>query len=868
MRKDISKILLSCLAVFFMGLPFAFAQGDVEKDSREEKKAEKWYEDLGYSAALEAYGNKPDGSYDLEDLIKIAESHRKNADYYNAQKWYGQVVKKTDEPIYKLYYAQALQANGHYEAARNFFLDYDREASKGLAPGEVPDRRGAMGAQACAAVQNFRHAKDIKIRNVAELNTKKLDFSPSYVDGGLIFVSTRDNESMAKRKDTWINDNFMELFYASHGDVAGVYAQPVSFSPEINTKFHEGPMTMAKDGKTMFFTRNNYNKGKRGKSKRNITMLKIYASEKNSDEEWGNVKELSFNSDDYHACHPTLSADGQRLYFSSNREGGFGGMDIYMSEFNDGNWSDPVNLGEEVNTKGNEVFPFIHDSGVLYYASNGLPGLGGLDIFTASPLAKNGETVWSNVSNLGLPYNSKKDDFGFIMNEEGTKGYLTSSRPGGKGADDIYSWASSNEPLDLDDEDLLVTGRMGVCDEETGEKIAGAKVVAFEDIEEEATTGEEYNDYVLGLKPTNKDGDYVLSIKKKVDKATGVSEVFTTDENGEFEYKMKPGQNYLFKVVKMGYVDAADAYETDASAYSTAISHCIPMKKRTCTPMKGQVFNEVYKDKTIPAAKVTLLNKCTGELTQVESEADGSYEFCLECGCEYELLGTKNNFSQDKQRVSLLNRDCNETVVQNLNLRFGLYDAFADNTPPPAPRTAPNPYPYPPAYPQNPGAYVSNNFGGNYNGNMTGRSIVLEKLYYDFDKYYIRPDAARELDKVVQLLREFPSMEIELSSHTDARGTDKYNETLSQNRADAAVEYIISKGISASRLSARGYGERYPRNRCKDEIDCTEEQHQYNRRTEIKITSFARYNEVRVDYIDNAPEVIDRADPTRKWIWD
>jgi outer membrane protein OmpA-like peptidoglycan-associated protein len=163
---------------------------------------------------------------------------------------------------------------------------------------------------------------------------------------------------------------------------------------------------------------------------------------------------------------------------------------------------------------------------------------------------------------------------------------------------------------------------------------------------------------------------------------------------------------------------------------------------------------------------------------------------------------------------------------------------------------------------------MANNFGGNYNGNMTGRSIILEKVYYDFNKYAIRPDAAQELEKVVQLLREFPSMEIELSSHTDARGTDKYNETLSQNRADAAVQYIISSGISASRLSAKGYGERYTRNRCKDKIDCTEEEHQYNRRTEVKITSFARFNEVRVDYKDNAPTVIDKADPTRKWIWD
>lgn len=861
MRKIEIKIFIAGLLLL---IPFlSVSAQDKNEDSKEEKKAEKWYDDLGYSAALDAYNAKEDGTYDLEDLIKIAESHRKNADYYNAQKWYGQVVKQTDEPIYKLYYAQALQANGHYEAAREFFLEYDSEANKGLGEGETADRRGAMGAQACAAIQNFRYAKDVTIRNVAELNTDKLDFSPSYVKGGLLFVSTRDNESMAKRKDTWINDNFMELYYAKKGDVAGVFAEPESFSPEVNTKYHEGPTTMDKDGRTMYFTRNNYNKGKRGRDKQKVTLLKVYTATKNNDDEWGSVKELGFNSDDFHSCHPTLSADGQKLYFSSNRPGGYGGMDIYVSESLGGTWSEPVNLGEEVNTKGNEVFPFIHDSGLLYYASNGLPGLGGLDIFTASPVQKNEEVVWSNVNNLGQPFNSKKDDFGFIMDEDGTSGYFTSSRPGGKGEDDIYSWRSSVDEIEIEDEEVMIAGMMGVCDAETGERIAGAKVVAFEGEELSINETDVAGDgYVLGIKPTENDGDYVLSIQKTTEKGGG-SEVFTTDDKGEFQYMMKPGKRYIFKVVKMGYADADDSYETEMVASSTSISHCIPMVRRTCTQLVGKVYNEVYKDKIIPKAKVTLINKCNGEMTQVESEIDGSFEFCLECGCEYQLLGTKTNFSQDKERVSLLNRECDGTVKQDLHLTFGMDDVVASN---PAPQPAP--YPYPAYPPPNPGAYLSNTFGGNYNGNMTGRSIVLEKLYYDFDEFYIRPDASRELDKVVQLMREFPSMEIELSSHTDARGTDKYNEKLSQNRANAAVEYIISKGIAASRLTARGYGENYPRNRCKDQVDCPEEDHQYNRRTEIKITRFARYNEVRVDYIDNAPEVIDRADPNRKWIWD
>ncbi len=825
MKRNLRYYIVFLLAIT---LSLNVQAQEEEKPPRSEKKAKKWYEDLGYSEAINAYGGKAGtGSYDLEDMIKIANSYRKNNDYYNAQMWYAQVVEKSDDPIYKLYLAQALQANGKYEAAYPLFQIYDIEAQKGLAPGEEGDRRGAMGMQACKAIENFRNATDVTVWNVVDLNTEKLDFSPSYYKNGLVFVSTRGTGSnTTSRKDTWINDNFMELFFADKKDESS-FNTPEIFSKEINTKYHEGPMTFTENGDVMFFTRNNYNDGKRRKDEQDVTLLKIYSAQE-EDGDWSDVTELPFNSDLFHSCHPTLSADGQRLYFASDRPGGYGGLDIYVSSRMGGTWSEPVNLGSSVNTKGNEAFPFMHESGTLYYASNGLPGLGGLDIFTTNPTWKNEAVSCTKPENLGKPFNSKKDDFGFIMDDTGRAGYFTSSRKGGKGQDDIYSWKSSDNPVE---EPEMITSVLSVCDEETGERITGARVVAFDSEGKEGMTKVD-EDYVLGLKPTTQNGDYVLSIKKA---GSGTSEamVYTTDDSGSFTFKRNRNIDYSFRVVKSGY---------EEKYYELKNDECIPLRKRNCTQLIGKVNNAVYKGKVIPNASVSLMNKCTGEVEEFITGPDGAYDFCLECDCEYELIGSKTNFSTDKEGVSMKNVDCSKTVEQDLNLTFGLFEELVATTPVPNSNTPNNP--------------------------MIGRSIVLEKLYYDFDQFYIRADAARELDQVVDLLREFPSMEIELSSHTDARGTDKYNEELSQNRADAAVQYIISKGINASRLQARGYGEKYPRNRCRDKVECSEEEHQYNRRTEIRITRFARYNDVKVDYIDNNPETIDKADPNRKWIWD
>ena len=381
------------------------------QDERD-NKGDKFYKDLGYGTAIPAYKSTVGdvGRLDRKTMIRLANSYRLIGDYQNAELYYAQIVESSSKPLYRLYYAQALQANGKCEAAKQYFLEYDQLIQASIAEGSAAseDRRGRILANACDT--DFNMNEDLVLKNEATLNTGSLDFSPAFYKNGLVFVSTRGLSRASQNEDAWLNDKFMDLFYAEiQGGGRSGLMSPKALGSEINSKFHEGPLTFDKAGNTMYFTRNNYKKGKRGFSAKKITKLKIYGADWDG-EQWTNVWELPFNQEEYNHCHPTLSADGQSMYLASDRAGGYGGHDLYVSRFENGAWSEPMNLGASINTPGNELFPFMHEDGTLYFASNGHAGLGGLDVFMAKPDAaiESDETMevqWSQPINLGEPLN-------------------------------------------------------------------------------------------------------------------------------------------------------------------------------------------------------------------------------------------------------------------------------------------------------------------------------------------------------------------------------------------------------------------------------------------------------------------------------
>ncbi len=800
-----------------------------QAQSEDRKSADQIYKDYGYKASIPLYQGKQNVS--VEEMAKIANAYRLNHDTENAEFWYSQFIHKTKDPQHLFHYAQALQSNGKFDIAKQYYLQYDEK----VGAKEGADQRGRLLAEAIDKMEQLQHT-EIQIKNESLINTDKLEFSPAYYKNGIIFVSTRGAQSTMSEnaKDIWIDDNFMALFYAERND-DGNLNNAVEFSLDLTTIYHEGPVCFAKNGERIFFTRNDYINETRRNSSDGTMKLQIYSAFKDGDS-WSTPTELPFNTVEHEEAHPALSPDGTKLYFSSDRPGGLGGMDLYVSTFENGSWGEPVNMGKTINTPGNEVFPWMHDDGTLYYASNGWGGLGGLDIFSTT--SADGET-WSAVENVGTPFNSKKDDFGLVFNLLKTEGYLTSARRNGAGQDDIYSFLMPKS----------MPTKVQICAYEAGtdKRLSDVEVEIVEQFDNQSTNGINTEDMVMTLEQTNLQNEYVLKFKQRgLDiSENDVVKTFTTNEEGIFQAYLKKDRKYLLVATKDGY--QVGKAEVDGASFKGLKFHefCVPLEMMDCMNLDGVVKHKKYGNE-ISGATVTMTNLCTGDDVVVTSDKDGYFKFpCIPCGCDYLFKASKNSFSDGASQENTIGDNCKmgttiSTVLLLDNDVAQLKETFA-------------------------GIKLEGTFAGVKL--EEGAVIELENIYYDFDQYYIREDAKDELDHVIELLTVYPSLVIELSSHTDARATHAYNETLSQNRAKAAVDYIISKGIDRRRLVAKGYGERQLKNHCANYVECSEEDHQRNRRTEIKVLKFDR-KDIQVTHIDNNPESIDPADPKRKFVWE
>jgi len=823
--------------------------------SKERRVADQKYQDLGYAVSADEY-NRLDGREKTDQWViaNLANSYRLNNKTLEAEYWYGRIINYTDDPEHKLRYAQMLQINGKCEDAVRWFKAYAKDT-------RLKIKRNREVIQDCDELDEIVTHENVELYNVEALNTGHLDFSPIPYQDGLVFTSTRGNRASANR-DSWTKDNFSDLFYAVRNS-DGSFKDPVPLNGDINAKFHDGVATFSAGERVMIFTRNNY----KGISNKGLIDLKVFEAVRD-DNYWADAVELPFNSDEFTSCHPTVSLDGQRLYFASNRPGGYGGLDIYVSENEGGNWGEPINLGPEVNSEGNELFPFIGDDETLYYSSNGWRGLGGLDLFKVVKAQKNNESTWGRRENLGIPFNSLKDDFGFYINRQKNLGYISSNREGGHGGDDIYSWQMKKGSIE-DTEAMASTRKLCVRDEKAGLRLVRA-AVSIHPVQEEMEEVQDEN-FQLTLEPVDESKEkYVLGITKPKSKKTTASKAggdYLTDGEGLVKYKVLADRDYRVRVNYEGY--ESKEMIVNGRDWMKQNEFCVSMIKEKCLTIYGTV-KERNTDAILPSTFVKLFNKRTGETSEIVTDASGRYSVCVPCGSEYRVSAEKDGYDSgyefaisnsadcsDKEKVeALVKMYKRQVAVVSNDTPIGVDQSAIDPvyTAPATPYIQPQyqyapqmvPMTCPPCYQQQMMTYVPVNpssvnqhFLGNANAQFSvGQVINLKNIYYDFDKDFIRGDAGVELDHVVNLLRTYPSMEIDLGSHTDARGSTEYNRDLSQRRANEAVNYIISKGIQAHRVTARGYGESQLTNQCVDNVNCQDWEHQANRRTEIRIRKF------------------------------
>ncbi|WP_239530687.1 OmpA family protein [Muriicola jejuensis] len=488
------------------------------------QKADAYFDKMWYAEAAELYEeylNGHEDHYSYEILQKAGDSHYFNSNMERALYWYDILYNRyadeiSSENIFK--YAHSLKGTGKYSRAKRLMRIYDRRVKKEGMRYAVDDPRTTPKEKALDNILNTE--QEYTLRNIAT-NSEYSDFSPMFYNGDqLVFASAMDSSFFTTRRYKWNNQPYLDLYVAKVNQESQEVKDAIKFSKKINTKYHEASVTFSPDNSTMYFTRNNYGK-KLKRDKNGVNNLKIYRSRK-VDGAWTEATELPFNSDEFSTGHPALSPDGKKLYFVSDRPGSLGETDIFVVDvFEDGSFSEPRNLGPEINTERKEMFPFITDK-KLYFSSNGHIGLGGLDVYEVAYTEEEG---FQEVKNMGKPINSKSDDFSYIVHEDTQKGFFASNRRGGQGDDDIYSFSKlMPEELNLNAIEGVVTDLV------TGEVMPEALVTLLDE-----------NNIKLKEVVSDKDGSFVFEDLDGTTKYTvrttkeGYSEVVMNAPTGDNE---------------------------------------------------------------------------------------------------------------------------------------------------------------------------------------------------------------------------------------------------------------------------------------------------------------------------------------------
>jgi peptidoglycan-associated lipoprotein len=483
----------------------------------------------GYNEAANKYkfAYKKEKQLDIQNriLFQLGECYRLMTDYVAAEEWYKKAITaqyfKQDVTVY-FNYGEVMRKQGRFDEA---IVQYNKYIEKG---GDAKEAKEVIAQCEDAAKQLNAPKSRYVVEPETGLNSPGFDFSPTFATkkgDELIFSSSRAGSSVGNRTDPLTGEAFMSL-YTVMRDKKGKWSSPTLLPNTVNTESSEGASAFDKNYKELYFTRCiNTDKGKKRLG------CDIYVA-KRSGKNYQTpelIVTINREQDDTSSVgHPTFTADDQIMIFASNMHGGYGGRDLWYMEFDkkSKSWGTPKNLGNTINTSGDEMFPFIAENGTLFFSSNGHPGLGGLDIFKAEKTT--GDVVFGKPVNMNFPINSSSDDFGIVFEPGKDQGYFTSNRPGGKGKDDIYAFRMP--PLEFR---LIAT----VYDIETGSPISKAKVLV---------TGTDGSSYEL-----------------------------TTDGNGGIALdkgEIKAETNYSVDVSKTGYIGAGDKFTTQGLKESTTFA--------------------------------------------------------------------------------------------------------------------------------------------------------------------------------------------------------------------------------------------------------------------------------------------------------
>ncbi|HEY1192797.1 OmpA family protein [Flavobacterium sp.] len=429
---------------------------------------DKKYDSYAYVDAIKTYEKVAAKGYKSEDMFKkLGNAYYFNSNFEGAAKWYGELfaMNTTVEPEYYYRYAQSLKSTGNITKANQMLGEFNAKSKN--------DSRAKFYKTDRNYLDEIKaNSGRYKVED-AGINSKYSDYGSFVYNNKIYFASARDTGNFSQRKHKWTGEYFTNIYNADLNPETGNAIKVNKFKSAINTKFHEASPVFTKDGKTVYFTRNNYIDGKKGKDDHRTTLIKIYKATLDEKNKWNNITELPFNSNNYSAGHPALSPDEKTLYFSSDMPGSIGQSDLYKVSINpNGGYGTPENLGNTINTEGKETYPFVTSENEIYFSSDGHPGLGGLDVFVGS-IDDNGKI--DNIQNVGVDINSPKDDFAYIIDPTTRRGFFTSNKDGGQGSDDIYKFLETRKLKCIQELEGIVT------DSESGIILPEAKITLYDD---------------------------------------------------------------------------------------------------------------------------------------------------------------------------------------------------------------------------------------------------------------------------------------------------------------------------------------------------------------------------------------------------
>ncbi|MBC5775746.1 OmpA family protein [Pontibacter sp. KCTC 32443] len=549
------------LALILLGLVLTFLQTAKAQDLQ---KADKHFNEFEFSLALDEYKAILDqGEPSLTVVQRIADIYRILNNSKEAEFWYAQVITfaGADPSAYYLY-AESAKRNGNYEKAKLLFLEYSNKV-----PGQAVLAQ-RMAASCDTSMEWIRDPKPFKVWKEKTLNSQGADFSPFKAKDGLYFASDRLVKKGKEQVERygWTGNGYIQMYYApAKSDTT--WSNPTALPSSINTAYHNGPGVFHEKDQTLYFTRTravrrevkknsdptSWFKGAEGGT--HINRLGIYTASKKGNK-WKKGKAFKYNNtDQFSIGHPAITTDGNVLYFVSDMPGGLGETDIYYSERQpNGEWSEPINAGNKINTTGRESFPSIGADGVLYFSSDGHMGMGGLDLFKAVGAHK----AWTTVENMKYPFNTSHDDLGLVMDASGKTGMLSSGRLAEDGFDDILSFVEERIPC----------------------TIAGKTIEFVPDPQNR------------GKKKELTVGNVRLQITEERSNAKPIE--IESDKDGNFTFPVFAGGKYTIRGSKPNYLTQTITVSPDCR--NTTDSVMVEMVFNRDTPNKPIVLENIYYD--------------------------------------------------------------------------------------------------------------------------------------------------------------------------------------------------------------------------------------------------------------------------------